>query len=190
MPSDVDPLSLFSLAAINTLRLEALDLFDRCLAEGKTAPLEAFIERQIAQEPPPLELLSQIAEDVHGRLMALRQNHFDVRDGVLRRLNRDFGVDLTPLVPADTLQDYHLLSPDQALRFLSGQNSCLSDDDRARLRVTLQTSVDTATRLHRDVVLAEYLYTYVMDWLMGLHVLSIRVAWVNTSTDCDGRKLQ
>lgn len=185
MNLDNDTTGMWSLAAMNSLRLEALDLFDRSLAEHKAIPLEGFIERQLAQEPPPLDLLSQIAEDLHQRLMTLRQSHFEVRDEVLKTLRVDFGVDLSPLVPPNTLENYHLLSLDDALRYLTRQNARLTDDDRAVLRKTLQASLDNATRLYRDMIMAEHLYDYLSDWLMGLHILSVRHAW--SPADLDAR---
>ncbi len=90
---------MFSLATFQTLRLEALDLFDRCLAERKPEYLERFLERQIAQEPPPLELLSQVAEDVHQRLLTLRQRHFEVCDQLRRTLEHQYGIVPALFVP-------------------------------------------------------------------------------------------
>lgn len=180
---DSEPLGLWSLASMNSLRLEAMELFDRSLAEHKSYPLEGFIERQLAQEQPPLDLLSQVAEDVHQRLMTLRQNHFEVRDDVLKTLRVDFKVDLSPLVPPNTLENYHLLSLEDALCYLHLQNSGLSDDDRLVLKKMLQTSLDRATQLYHDVMMAEHLYDYLSDWLMGLHVLSVRDSWASTDGD-------
>ena len=126
MQRDPDEIGYFSLAVFQALRLEALDLFDRSLAEGKPEILERFLERQIAQEAPSLELLSQVAEDVHQRLLALRQRHFDVRE---------------------------------------------------------QDAQQVTASLHADVMLAEQLYLYVVDWLLALHIVTVRDGWANASVD-------
>lgn len=117
---DDEPLGLWSLNSMNTLRLEAMELFDRSLSERKALLMEVFIEQQLSQDPPPLDLLSQIAEDVHGRLMSLRQSHFEVRDDLL---------------------------------------------------------------VYSDMMMAEHLYDYLSDWLMGMHVMTVRHAWSSAERD-------
>lgn len=180
---DNEPMGLFSLASMNTLRLEAMDLFDLSLTEHKAPLFEGFIERQLSQDPPPLDLLSQIAEDIHQRLMSLRQSHFDVRDEVLKTLRVDFAVDLSPLVPPNTIENYHLLHLDDAIGYLALQNARLTDEDRLVLRKTLQTSLDKATQLYHDMMMAEHLHDYLTDWLMGLHVMSVRHSWSTGERD-------
>lgn len=186
---DSDLMGVFSMGAMNSLRLEALDLLDRSLAEHKAMLLEGFVERQLSIDPPPIELLSQIGEDLHQRLMVLRQSHFDVRDNVLKTVRMDFGVDLSPLVPPNTLQNYHLLRLDDALGYLMLQNTRLTDEECAGLRKILQSSLDKATQLHQEMIMAEQLYDFVTDWVMGLHVMSVRHAWTSVS-ELDNRQTQ
>lgn len=169
----------FSFAELNYLRLEAMDLFERCLTEGKTSPLETFVEQQISQEPPRLELLREVAEDLHQRLLALRESHFDVRERVLRTLYDDFRLDISPLIPLNALESYHRLNLDEVLRFLS-QQPPFADHDELALRTALDASLGTAAQVHRDVVMTEELYEYVMDWLMGLNATMARRTWADT----------
>jgi hypothetical protein len=169
----------FSFAELNYLRLEAMDLFERCLTEGQTSPLEAFVEQQIAQDPPRLELLREVAEDLHQRLLALRENHFDVRERVLRTVRDDFSLDLSPLIPLNALQSYHRLNPDEAIRFLS-EHHALEAQDVVALRSALDASLGTAAQVHRDVEMTEKLYDYVMDWLMGLNATMARRYWAES----------
>ena len=173
---DGDDAGLYSLATFHTLRIEALDLFDRSLAEGNVEYLERFIEQQVAQEPPPLELLSQVAEDVHQRLLNLQQLHFDARDGMRRTLEHQYGFDITPFLSIDPL-DYHRLNVEEALNFSSPQQSRLTEENRIMLRQILQEALASAAQLYEQMALAEKLYTYLRDWLMGLHIVSIRGAW-------------
>ena len=175
MQRDPDELGLYSLATFQTLRLEALDLFDRSLAEGKAEFMERFLEQQVAREPPALELLSQIAEDVHQRLLTLHQRHFDARDQLRRTFQQKYGLDLTPFLPADPLE-YHHLNLEEALSFFS-QQPHLGEENP--LRQLLQEELASAAQLYGELSLAEQLYTYLMDWLMALHIVSVRGAWTD-----------
>ena len=68
------------------------------------------------------------------------------------------------------------------------QNAWLSDEERAVLKKLLQSSLDRATQLHHEMMMAEHLYNYLSDWLMGLHVLSVRDAWA--TSDCARCRIQ
>lgn len=171
---------VFSFAEMNYLRLEAMDLFERCLTEGRPGFLETFVEQQISQEPPRLNLLREIAEDLHQRLLALRENHFDVRDRVLRTLRDDFKLDLSPMIPLHDLQSYHLLNLEDALGFLRAQQVSLTNQDETLLRQTLDSSLGMAAQLQRDVAMTENLYNYIMDWVMGLNATVARRYWEET----------
>jgi len=50
-------------------RLEAMQVLERCVAEGTPDPMESFLQGYLVQEPPPLLLLLQIADDVDARRM-------------------------------------------------------------------------------------------------------------------------
>jgi hypothetical protein len=178
MQRDPDEMGLFSLATFQTLRLEALDLFDRSLAESKAEYLERFLEQQVTKDPPPLELLSQIAEDIHQRLLALNQRHFDARDQIRRTFQHQYGLDLTPFLPSDPLE-YHRLNLEEALSFFSQAQTHLSDEKQRALRELLQDELASAARLYIELVLAEQLYAYLMDWLMALHIVTVRGAWTD-----------
>ncbi len=181
MQHEPDDLGLFSLATFQTMRLEALDLFDRSLAEGNGRYLEKFLERQIAQEPVPLELLSQIAEDVHQRLVSLRQRHFEMRDQIRRNLLQQYHVDLSTILPNDPFE-YHQFNLDEALDFCLGANAALTEDHQQALRKTLQEAIENGERLYAETALADHLYNYISDWWMALHIVSVRGAWTNVET--------
>jgi len=169
------------LATFQTLRLEALDHFDKSLSEGKPGYLEKFLERHLLQEPPPLELLSQVAEDIHQRLLTLRQHHFDLREGVRRTLQQH-QIDITPFVPPDPVA-YHQLDLEALMSLFSGGTVSLTDESDQALRTMLQEKQAAAARLYSDIMLAEHLYTYLMDWLMALHIVSVRGAWTDMDTE-------
>lgn len=180
MQRDPDEMGLFSLATFQTMRLEALDLFDRCLAESKPEYLEHFLEQQVTLDPPPLELLSQIAEDVHQRLLVLRQQQFDARDHFRRTLQHQYGFDVSPFFPPDPLE-YHRLNLDEAMRFIGDQHP----EIRPVLRQLLQDALSNAAQLYVEMTLADHLYNFVMDWLMALHIVSVRGAWADDMSGAD-----
>jgi hypothetical protein len=181
MLDDLRELGLFSYAEQSYLRLEAMDLFERCLTEGRPDVLETFVEQQILQEPPRLQLLQDIAEDLHQRLLSLREYHFDVRDRVLCALRDDFRVDIAPLVAANALESYHRLQLNEVLRTMRQQNPNLSDQDEGLLHNMLEASVEMAAQLHGDITMTEHLHRYITDWLGGLHVLAARQSWIANS---------
>jgi hypothetical protein len=182
--NDPDEAGLFSLATFQTLRLEALDLLDRSLAENRAEYLEHFLEYQVAQKPPPLELLSQIAEDVHQRLLGLRQRHFDARDEMRLTLQRQYGLDLAPFLPTDPVE-YHRLNLEAALVFFTQSQPTLSEDSRRILREILEEALASAAQLYAEMAVANRLYTYLMDWLMALHVVTVRGAWKEERRDSE-----
>lgn len=170
---------IFSYAELNYLRLEAMDLFERCLTEGKSTFLESFVERQISQEPPRVELLRDIAEELHQRLLTLRENHFDLRERTLRALHDTLRVDLSALVPLSALDDYHRLPADDIINSVRRQYPRLTDAEAHIIRKTLDTSMGLAAELYHDVELTEQLYDYIMDWVMGLNAMLVRRAWTD-----------
>jgi hypothetical protein len=177
MLDELRALGLFSFAEQSYMRAEAMDLFERCLTEGKPDCLETFIEQQILQEPPRLQLLQDIAEDLHQRLLSLREYHFDVRDRVLRALRDDFKVDISPLAPSNAVESYHLMQLADAVDSIRAQNLNLTDQDEVLLDNMLEASVEMAAQLQGDIGMTEQLHRYIVDWLNGLHVISARRAW-------------
>ena len=170
-------MGLFSLAELNYLRLEAMNLFERCLTEGNPDSLMAFIEQQIVQEPPRLDLLNDVAEDLHQRLLALREYHFDVRDRVLRTLRNDFQVDLSIVAPSNALDEYHLLNLDNVVDVMHRQNPRLDLGEQQLLRSVLEASLEMASQLYNDVGMTEVLFDYVLDWVNGLSAKAAQRFW-------------
>jgi len=162
------------LTEMNTLRVEAMSLFERCLADGSARHLEGFVQHHLAQDPPRLELLREVADDLHQRLMSLRENHFDVRERVLRTMHEDYRIDLTPLMPPDALDTYHLLKTEDILLFLCQHREALDAQAEFTFRKSLDSSLGIASQLFQDVRLTEQLYDYIMDWVMGLNAVTAR----------------
>lgn len=170
---------MFAISELHYLRMEAMDIFERCLTEGRPDLLIAFVESQILHDPPRVQLLQELGDDLHCRLLALREYRFDVCERVIRALRSDFQVDLSQCVPAGSLQNYHLLSAEQLVRFVAHKNPHVLPEDLPLLHKLFEASLDMARQLHRDVAMTEELLLYVMEWSDALSVLELRGTWLN-----------
>ncbi len=168
MLGDFNSQHLIEMAEQAQLRIVALDLFDRCLAEGNSAPIVAFVEHHLAGDPPQLQLLRDFAEDLQLRLLSLRSSHYDVRNTVVHTFTDGYGVDITPLAPANALERYHLIDPEQVLDYAIQHGAVLSTQDKLLLGKLLEVSVKTAERLSNDIRFTVELQNLVLDWFDAL----------------------
>ncbi|MBI5959022.1 MAG: hypothetical protein HY866_09825 [Chloroflexi bacterium] len=169
--------SLFALAELSHLRQEAMDLFEQCLTNGDDTPLVSFIEQQLLQDPPRLDLLRDIANDLQQRLLSLREYHFDVRDRVVKTLNDSYDVDITSLTPAALLDQYHKLTPDQILAVVQDQAGTLSQNEAVLLNKMIDASLRMASQLFDDIQLTARLHRMVLDWLEGISIAISKQYW-------------
>jgi hypothetical protein len=172
---------LFSLAESSHLRIEAMQLFEQSLTNGDASVMIAFIERQLANDPPRIQLLREIADDLQQRLLSLREYHFDVRERVVSALSESYDVDISPLAPAALLDQYHLLALDDVCALIHETNPALSEDDIAILRKMIDASLHIAAQLHEDILITRDLYDLILDWLEGLSATMARQHWNSQS---------
>lgn len=168
---------LHGLSESDYLRLEAMQLFEQMLTDGDEAPLVAFIEQQIVHDPPRLELMQDIADDLQQRLLSLREYHFDVRERVVDTLSASYGVDLTPLTPPSALDRYHTLTPECVMSFIAASGVSLTDADVALLRKMIEASLHMAAQLYSDIQLAVRLHSLISDWISGMSATLARQQW-------------
>lgn len=172
-------LELFALVEYNSLRAEAMDLFERCLMEGTPQFLEHFVQQQLIADPPRLDLLLNVAEDVHQRLMTLRESLFDVRNQLLARLLDEYGVDISHFAPANSVEDFHRLQPHDLLGFIAYQYPDLSPAEVLTLERLFRTVLLTAAQLYGDIVMSRLLLNFILDWADSVSMSSIRHVWRN-----------
>jgi hypothetical protein len=177
MNEDFDPLSYLAMAELNQLRSQAFDIFDRCLAENNPAPIIAFIEKQVTDDPPHIPLLRDFADGLHQRLLSLKVYHFDVRDNVIKAFTNDYGINITPLLPANALDQYHLLDTLKVLEFAQAKGKDLTEKDMLMLGKLLEASVKAAARLQIEISLTTELQNMVNDWLAALNATVGRRYW-------------
>lgn len=158
------------------LRSEAMELFELCLTEGKPDLLMDFIEEQIVQIPPQLELLQGVADDLQQRLITLRESLFDARHRVVQTLKDGYRVDLTVLAPANALEDYHRLDLNEIMSLIGAQRTS-GEINPIELRHIVESSLQTAAQISNDVMMTGELLEYVLDWADALSAWSIRQAW-------------
>lgn len=177
---DVGYSGLSSLAELNYMRLEALDLFDQCLTEGNPAPMRTFIEQQIAVNPPRIGLLREVAEDLHQRLMGLHENYLEVWQRTLEALKQDFSLDFSRDFAS---KPFYKFEVDAIIARLNTQAVSLNPKDEAVLRKMLDASVETAVQLRADIAMTERLYVYICDWIDGLNATVARRYWAEGRND-------
>ena len=171
---------LSSLAELNYMRLEAMDLFDHCLTEGKPDRLVEFIEQQISQDPPRIELLRDVADDFHQRVLGLHENYLDVWYGTLDTLKLEYGL---PIDQEFASQPFTDADVDGLIGRLQQYNADLADHDELPLRQLLDSALETATQLRADIAMTERLFVYLSDWIDGLNATVARRYWAEGRND-------
>ena len=159
------------------IRLEALDLLDRCLTQGDIRPIMAFIEQLLADEPPSLEVLRQLSDDLQQRLLQLRTNLYNMRDKLISSVTSDYAIDISSLMPAEALARLHLVQADQVVAFAQAVNQHLKAPELGTLRDMLTSAVGAAAGIHRDVEITQSLQTLILDWLDALSAVASREYW-------------
>ena len=171
---------LSSLAELNYMRLEAMDLFDICLTEGKPDRLVAFIEQQISQDPPRIELLRDVADDFNQRVLGLHENYLDAWHGTLDTLQSDYGLNVDQEFASKPFSDADV---DAMMGRLQTHDADLDDQEAVRLRQALLSALETATQLRADIAMTERLYVYLSDWIDGLNATVARRYWAEGRND-------
>lgn len=169
---------LSSLAELNYMRLEAMDLFDHCLTEGKSDRLIDFIEQQISQDPPRIELLREVGDDLHQRLMGLHENYLDAWQRTLATLKTDYALSIDKEFAS---KPFNKFEDDDILDRLGSQQ--LEAGKQTALRKTLDAVLETATQLRADIAMTERLYVYICDWIDGLNATVARRFWAEGRSD-------
>lgn len=165
------------MAELNYLRLEAMDLFETCLTEGRADLLEDFIQSQILDDPPRLELLREIAEDLYERLEALRENHLEVVRRTCDFLNGEFATQFDPLQYSNP-ERVTSMRPLPVLAQLRQTNPELTvSEERIVLRM-LKNTACTTQRIQADICMTEGLYSYLSDWTAALTVAYTQLVWL------------
>jgi hypothetical protein len=166
-----------SLMELDQLRIEALDLYDRCLVEHNPIQVIHFIEGQLTHTPPRIQLLRHIADDVQQRLFSLREYHFDLRGKIINTFDEIYNVDVTPLMPPDQLEAYHTVPPQTFLDYAIMQGLEIDKQEKLLLVEMIQTSRDIASQLQSDIQLTSTLHTMIQEWINALSATTARMGW-------------
>lgn len=158
---------LFYMLEAEHLRIQALDLYEQCLAQQGTAQLEQFIQAQLDTSPPPLLLFQRIADDLQQRLVSLQAHYFDARTYVVELLANQHNLDLRPFLSVEHPTRFHEFSTTTILQSIQQP---LSTDEREKLRQVLLTSRHIGYKLQRDIDLTSHLLQMVYDWSLAVSV--------------------
>ena len=170
-------LELMALAEKNVVCSEAVELLDRCLAERSTTLFEQFMQRHMLSNPASIDVLQDLAESVHQHMVALQQSLFDIRANMLRTLEQQFKIDLTPLVPLELIEDYDGLQLDEALAYVVSQYPHLADNDLVMICHTLHNGVYRAGQITQSIVLVRQILNYIFDWAEAMSVFVVKSYW-------------
>lgn len=163
----MDHFDLLTALEIDHLRGQALSLYEQCLIDKATGYLATFIEEQVTYSPPPLFLLEHIANDLQQRLFTLQLHHYEVRTHIIQTMQDTYGIDITPIAPADQIARFHHVLPADVLNTLP---SDLSLQERDILQQTLETSRQLASQLQADIEITYELVKMVTDWTTAVSV--------------------
>lgn len=160
------------------LRIQALDLFDRCLAQGDPTPIIAFIERQVYLQPPDLDLFRDFSDDLQQRIVSLRSSLYELRDKLVMNC-ASHQIDITLLLPAEALSEMHAAEPARIVDLVRDRRPELSADVQQSLRLQIEETISTATQIHGDTEVTEMMYYLVLDWFDALCAAASRHEWWN-----------
>ena len=171
-------LELMALAEKNVVCSEAVDLLDRCLAERSSRLLEEFMQRHMLNNPASIDVLQDLAESVHQHMIALQESLFDIRAEMLKSLQDQFKIDLSPLVPLELIEDYDALELDEALAFVVSQYPHLADSDLVIICHVMHNAVSRAGQITQSLKLVRQILEYIFDWSEALSVFVVKAYWL------------
>lgn len=161
-------------AELRYLRSEAMALLDRCLDEGQGEPLEAFVDDQIAHEPPRLDLLWEIADELARRQSALLQSHALARDRVAQTLVDDLGLTVSTDGPSNSVDAFLVFHAELYGELAESASRPPVDSALSR---KLSAALADAQRTRRALAVVRQLHAYLLDWLGGLSAVAARQSW-------------
>lgn len=154
------------------LRFEAIETLEECLTKGDGTEFLAFLEAQLTSSPPRLDLLREIADELHLRLLRLREQQLDTGQQLSAALFEHYALDLS---------QSGLSSPSELLKHLNERlkgvgNAAFSslEGEFPPLSKAIQALLDMAHQLATDIQIAEELYRTVVDWWMALSISASR----------------
>lgn len=147
-------------AEFQLLRFEAIETLEYCLTKGDGTAFLEFLESQVLSSPPRLELLRNIADELHLRLLRLREQQLDMGQQIS-----------AALVEHSSDPSQHGLSVHPEPR---GQLLPFPTEEFPPLSKAIRSLLAVAHQLAADIQIAEELYQTVMDWWMALSISASR----------------
>ncbi|MBK8026400.1 MAG: hypothetical protein IPK19_34690 [Chloroflexi bacterium] len=168
-------LEQFVFSAAHGVRAETAGILDRCLESGRSEELEALVNRIVMQPETRLDMLSEMAEVVEGRLNELRQLHFERCETLAITLRTLWEIDLPAAAVRDLVSgasENDLVAMMSALAADLGDEEETSDDPEHPVN-----QLAALAHIDYDVHLMGYLYEFVDDWTIAMEMIAFRSAW-------------
>ncbi len=147
-------------AEFQLLRFEAIETLEYCLTKGDSTAFLEFLESQVLSSPPRLELLRNIADELHLRLLRLREQQLDMGQQISAALVEH---------SSDPSQQGLSVRPELGAQLLS-----FPTEEFPPLSKAIRSLLAVAHQLAADIQIAEELYQTVMDWWMALSISASR----------------
>ena len=170
-------MELLALLEKNDVRSEVDELLEGCFADQSPARLEAFIQHKVLTHQTPVDVLQDLAENVHQHMIALQESLFELRSTMLQSMNEQYHVDLVQLAPADLIEDYYHLELDEALAFVAARYPHLTDGELVTVCHTLHNSVHRAGEITQSIRLVRQMLEYIFDWAEALSISAVQDYW-------------
>ncbi|MBL8134743.1 MAG: hypothetical protein JNL42_22980 [Anaerolineae bacterium] len=168
-------LEQFVFSAANGVRAETVGILDRCLESGRADELEALVNRIVMQPETRLDMLSEMAEVVEGRLNELRQLHFERCESLAGTLRALWEIELPAAAVRDLVSG---ASENDLLAMMSALSSDMDDEDEDPDDPAHPVNqLESLARLDDDLSLMGYLYEFVDDWTIAMEMIAFRSAW-------------
>lgn len=174
MPDPLDDTFRTLSPEFQLLRFEAIETLEECLTKGDGTEFMAFLEAQLAHVPPHLDLLRDIADELHLRLLRLREQQLDTGQQISAALREQYAIDLTTLGLSAQPELFQQLQRDEHLAEADNQSMTSLAEEFPPLGKAVQALLKMAHQLATDIQIAEELYQTVVDWWMALSISASR----------------
>ena len=174
---DDDPLaSVYSYVERAYVRLQADEVLNQCLEEGRLVPLQSLVEMLIVLGPTSLSSLREILGEVYSRKTQVKKDQHQV----FIKLENELSAYHIRLGGVHSLISLARLTPMAFLAFLRSQN-VENEKDQLICLQRLEDALELIKSLEDHLRLLEEIEVYLHDWLWCLIYQSAHQEWGDSS---------
>ncbi len=170
---DEDPLAnVYSYVERAYVRLQASDVLNQCLEEGRLIPLQSLVEMLIVLGPTSLVSLREILGEVYSRRSQVKNDQHQV----FSKLENELNTYHVRLGGVHSLISLARLTPMAFLAFLRSQN-VENEKDQLICLQRLEDALELIKSLEDHLRLLDEIEVYLHDWLWSLIYQSAHQEW-------------